>query len=92
MDIYAKIVARIIEQQESIMGPIAIEQAKRVAQLKVDWPQHKIDLSGDPQAAVDMLVEQYKELFGQIAVETCRDAVQTMIAGLPKEQIPSTLK
>ena len=92
MDIYSKIVSKIIEQQESIIGPIAIEQARRVAELKVDWSSRQVDLTGDPQKVVNELVEQYKELFGQIAVETCKDAVQTLIAELPQEKVPQTLK
>lgn len=91
-DLYAQIVAKIIQQQESIIGPIAIEQAKRVAELRVDWPEHQVDFTGDPQAAIDHLVEQYKELFGQIAVEACKDAAGRLITQLPAEKQPHSLQ
>ena len=38
MDVFAQIVEKIIEQQESIIGPDAIQQAKHVIELTIDWP------------------------------------------------------
>lgn len=92
MDIYSKIVEKIIEQQEAIIGPIAVQQAEKVKALTIDWPQHDVGVSGSPQAAIDQLVEQYKELFGQIAVETCKEAAATYLAKLTPEQLPPSLK
>lgn len=91
-DIYKQIVAKIIEQQEAIIGPIAVEQAELVSELTVDWSEHAISISGSPQAAVDDLVEQYKVLFGQIAVETCKEAVAKLLTQLPTEQQPRSLQ
>src|SRR4051812_21111526 len=72
--LFDQIAEKIIEQQEAIIGPVAVEQAKRVTELKIDWPKHDVDISGDPKVAIDDLVEQYKQLFGEIAVETCKEA------------------
>lgn len=91
-DIFSQMVAKIIEQQESIIGPIAVDQAKLVEELSIDWPQHTVSISGSPQTAVDDLVEQYKLLFGQIAVETCKEAVAKLMAQLPADQQPGSLK
>lgn len=91
-DLFGQIASKIIEQQEAIIGPIAVQQAERVSALKIDWPQHDVDVSGNPQAAIDQLVEQYKELFGQIAVETCKEAAATYLAKLPADQLPVSLK
>ena len=91
MDVYAQIAEKIIEQQEDIIGPIAIEQAKLVKILKVNWPQHQVSVTGDPQIAIDQLVGQYKLLFGQIAVETCKEAAEKILAELPSEKRPSSL-
>ncbi|MDB5168989.1 MAG: hypothetical protein JWO41_345 [Candidatus Saccharibacteria bacterium] len=90
--VFDQIVAKIIEQQEAIIGPIAVDRAKLVSELKIDWPQHHIDIEGSPQDAVNELVEQYKELFGQIAVETCKEAVASLLGKLPEDQQPSSLK
>lgn len=84
-------VEKIIEQQELIIGPIAVQQAQLVNELKIDWPHHAVSISGSPQTAVDDLVEQYKVLFGQIAVETCKEAVAQLLAQLPAEQQPKSL-
>lgn len=91
-DIFDQIVEKIIEQQEAIIGPIAVERAKLVQELKINWQQHDIDIEGNPQAAINELVEQYKELFGQIAVETCKEAVANLIGKLPADQQPSSLQ
>ncbi|HSX23530.1 MAG TPA: hypothetical protein VLE74_00295 [Candidatus Saccharimonadales bacterium] len=90
--LFDQIAEKIIEQQESIIGPIAVEQAKQVKELKIDWPQHTVDISGSPKVAIDELVEQYKVLFGQIAVETCKEAVSRYLAQLPANQLPESLK
>jgi hypothetical protein len=90
--LFDQIAEKIIEQQEAIIGPVAVEQAKQVGQLKVDWPQHDVDISGDPQTAINQLVEQYKELFGQIAIETCKEAAARYLSQLPADQVPNSLK
>lgn len=90
--LFDQIAEKIIEQQESIIGPVAVQQAEKVKELKIDWPQHDVDISGNPQAAIDSLVEQYKELFGQIAVETCKEAASRYLSQLPADQQPKSLQ
>jgi hypothetical protein len=90
--VFADIAEKIIEQQEVIIGPIAISQASNISELSIDWPQHVVTFNGDPKAAIDNLVEQYKQLFGQIAVQTCKEAASRFLAELPAEQWPSSLK
>jgi hypothetical protein len=91
MDVYSQIVERIIKQQESIIGPIAIEQAEHVSNLKVDWGKKDIAVSGDGAKVIDDLVNQYKELFGKISVEVCREAAGPLISKLPEGHLPKTL-
>jgi hypothetical protein len=90
--LFDQIVEKIIEQQEAIIGPVAVEQAKQVKELKINWPQHDVDITGNPQAAVDDLIEQYKELFGQIAVQVSKEAVSSILAQLPADQQPKSLQ
>lgn len=92
MDLYAQIVRKIIEEQEQIIGPIAVEQAKRVAHISINWPKHEVKISGDGQIAVDHLVQQYEHLFGQLSIEVCKDVTSHLIAQLPPEKQPKTLK
>jgi hypothetical protein len=91
MDVYAQIVERIIKKQESIIGPIAIEQAEQVHDLKLDWDKHSVAINGDGAKVVDELVDQYKHLFGQTSVEVCREAAEPLISKLPKDKLPKTL-
>lgn len=91
-DVFAQIAEKIIEQQEGIIGPVAVERAKQVSELKIDWPKHAVSITGSAQKAIDELVEQYKELFGQIAVETCKEAASRYLAQLPPDKLPSSLK
>ncbi len=91
-ELFKEMVAKIIEQQEAIIGPMAVQQAQQVSELSIDWPQHSVGITGSPQVAIDDLVEQYKELFGQIAVETCKEAVSKLIQQIPAEQQPKSLQ
>jgi hypothetical protein len=91
MDVYAEIVRKIIEQQEAIIGPLAVEQAKRVKDLRVNWPD-EVKVSGDAQSAIDQLVAQYERLFGRLSVEVCKDATAHLVAQLPPDKQPKTLK
>ena len=92
MDLYAQIAEKIIKQQENIIGPVAIEQAEAVSGLTVDWDKHQVNVSGDGVAVIDHLVEQYKELFGQISVEVCKEAAGGLIDKLPSGKHPKTLE
>ena len=92
MDIYAQIAVKIIKSQEAIIGPVAVEQAQRVPNLRVDWPNEKIGISGDEAKAIDSLVEIYKDLFGQISVEVSKEAAASLIGQLPADEKPEALK
>ena len=92
MDVYAQIVVKIIKSQEAIIGPVAIEQAGRVAGLKVDWPKQSVSLTGDESKVVDKLVEVYKDLFGQISVEVSKEAAASLVGQLPADGLPEALK
>jgi len=91
MDIFGQIVEKIIKEQEDIIGPIALEQAKKVDGLKVDWEKHVISVTGDKKAVLEKLVAQYEHLFGKASVEVCKDAVKRIIGEAPKDQIPQVL-
>lgn len=91
MDIYSQIIERIIKKQESIIGPIAIEQAEHIHNLKVNWGKKDIQVSGNGAKVIDDLVDQYKELFGKISVEVCREAAEPLINKLPEGHLPKTL-
>jgi predicted Zn-dependent protease len=90
-DVFSQIAEKIIEQQEAIIGPVAVEQAKQIQEFAINWPQHDVDINGNPQQAIDELVAKYKELFGQIAVQVSREAAASFLAQLPADQQPKSL-
>jgi hypothetical protein len=92
MDTYAKIAIKIIQEQEGIIGPIALEQANKVAGLSVDWGKHEVAITGDERDVVDHLVAQYEHLFGRASVEVCREAVKDIVISLPQNQRPQSLQ
>lgn len=91
MDILARIVEKIIKEQENIIGPVALEQAKKVPGLTIDWPKHEITLEGNKKEILGKLVEQYEHLFGPASIEVCKDAIKGLVAEAPKDQIPQLL-
>ncbi|EKD65555.1 MAG: hypothetical protein ACD_50C00052G0008 [uncultured bacterium] len=91
MDIFAQIVEKIIREQEGIIGPVALEQARKVQGLNVDWEKHDVRFDGDQKTIVERLVGQYRELFGQASVEVCKDAVKDVLSKIPQDQRPQLL-
>jgi len=92
MDIYGKIVEKIIRAQEGIIGPIALEQARKVPGLKVDLSKNDIKFDGKQKEIIEKLIEQYKGLFGPASVEMCRDAVKGIVSEMKADDLPSSLK
>ena len=92
MEVYSQIAVKIIEQQQTIIGPVAVEQAKAVSGLKVDWDKKEAQVTGDGAVVIDRLVNQYKELFGKISVEVCKEASSKLVSQLSDDQKPKSLK
>lgn len=90
--IFSKIVESIIKEQEALIGPIALEQAKRVGGLSVNLSHHEVVFKGDKSKIIEDLIEQYRDFFGQVSVEVCRHAAKKLISQLPLDQRPALLK
>jgi len=90
--IFPQIAEKIISEQESIMGPIAIERAESIKGLKVNWPKHEISFKGEESNILEELIESYRDFFGQVSVEVCRHAARKLISQLPLDQQPALLK
>lgn len=88
------IVHNIVSQQQSLMGPLAIEQANKVQGLKADYSgQVHIDVKiSDTKNLLLQLVRQYEELFGATSVEVCRDAVRDVHEQISPKDLPDILK
>jgi len=84
-------VEKIIKEQEGIIGPVALEQARKVSGLSFDLKNHKVTFEGNKKEIIEKLVEQYEYLFGQASVEVCKDAVKSMLSKIPQGEIPQIL-
>ena len=89
----ADIVRAIIEHQESIMGPLAVERANNVDGVSADDSGIRIDSHvTDTKKILAQLVGSYQELFGQTSVEVCKDAVRTIHVHISDKDLPDILK
>jgi hypothetical protein len=91
MDIYTQLAEKIIKEQETIIGPIAVEQAGKVPGLKVNMQTEHVTLEGDKKNVLENLVKQYEKLFGLTSIEVCKEAVKSIIAQAPRDQVPQLL-
>jgi hypothetical protein len=93
LTIFDQISVRIIKEQELVIGPVAWEEAKKVSGFHiVDQDKGEVSFDGDPKEVLNRLVTQYSRLFGQVSKEVCKEAVQDLIAELPKEEVPDSLQ
>ena len=91
--IFNQISVRIIKEQALIIGPLAWEEASKVSGFSViDARGEKVSFSGNEKEVIDNLVAQYQHLFGRASREVCKEAVQDLIAEMPPDQIPSSLR
>lgn len=90
MDPLAQAVKNIIKEQQTIMGPIALEQARKVAGLK--FSTDDIEVVGDHKMVLNALINQYARIFGQASVQVCREAFEQYQDKIPVKDIPDILK
>jgi hypothetical protein len=90
-DLYLTIVNNIIRSQEQIIGPVAFDQARKVAGLKIS-SSGEVQIEGNSKEVINNLVEQYEHLFGRASIEVCRDAVKEIKPAPSPEELPDILK
>jgi len=91
MDIYSQIASQIIKDQETIIGPIALEQAKKVQGLEVE-NINDVKIKGNAKNVLAELVGQYVKLFGQASVEVCKGAVHEIKSTVAQGDLPEILR
>ena len=93
MDIFSQIAARIIKEQELIIGPLAWNEAKKVSGLSVTNPATgEITLTGDAKQIIDGLVARYDRLFGRASHEVSREAASALLGDLTPMDVPMSLR
>lgn len=91
MDPYVGAISRIIKEQQSIIGPIAINQANKVIGLSVGGLDD-VKITGDKKEILGNLVTQYAKLFGQASIEVCKEAFSSFADKINPIGIPDILK
>lgn len=91
MDAYATAISKIIKEQQAIIGPIALDQAKKVTGLTVEGA-FDVKITGNKKEVLESLVNQYAKLFGKASIEVCKEAFFEVSEKIPSSDIPDILK
>lgn len=91
MDIYSQAVAEIIKQQQSVIGPLALDQARKVLGLTITDESHFV-ISGNGKEVLTHLVEQYSTIFGRASIEVCKEAVRHLKDQPKRDELPEILR
>jgi hypothetical protein len=93
MDVFNEMAARIIKEQELIIGPVAWKEAAKVDALHVEVKQKTVAIAAENgMQAINDLVSQYEHFFGRAAQEVCKEAAASIIADLNPTEVPSSLR
>ncbi len=90
MDPLSQAVKNIIKEQQTIIGPLALEQAKKIQGLTIKSTDD-IVVTGDHKTVLGNLVSQYARIFGQASVQVCQDAFEQYQDKIPPQEIPEIL-
>lgn len=90
MDPVAQAASKIIKEQQAIIGPVALDQAKKVAGLTISGEDIKV--TGNKKQTLENLVKQFEKLFGKASIQVCKEAFSMYADKIPQTDIPDILK
>lgn len=74
---YQGLLTDLVKKQMVMLGPnVALSKARNVTAITVDAQGQVTAISGDPQSALNQLVQEYMNLSGQIAQATLRSLLE----------------
>lgn len=91
MDPFAKAISNIIKEQQLIIGPVALDQAKKVSGLELSNIDD-VKVTGKGKDVLTSLVNQYSQLFGKASIAVCKEAFEPFSDKIPSSEIPDILK
>lgn len=91
MDPVAQAVSKIIKEQQAIIGPVALDQAKKVTGLTIGSGDD-VKVTGNKKEALGDLVKQFEKLFGRASVQVCKEAFEPFADKISQTDIPEILK
>jgi hypothetical protein len=91
-NVYTELANRIIKEQESLIGPLALNEARKVSGIIVgSGSQENVEVQGDGKEIVGKLVEQYAKFFGKASIEVCKEAISPILSTLKPGDLPEIL-
>jgi hypothetical protein len=90
MDAYTQSVLAVVRAQMSVIGPMALDQARQVKGLKIIDDSH-IQIEGDFKTVMTHLVQKYSYFFGQASIEVCKDAIREINPPINPKLLPDNL-
>ena len=91
--IYNKILSRILQEQETILGSLAWQIAEKISGLNiVNKESFEVTIISNPKTVIDNFVFRCERVFGSFARDASKQAVTFLLAEMPIEDIPERLK
>lgn len=91
MDPYLQAIIKIIKEQQTIIGPVALAQAQKVSGLNI-VSADDVKITGNKKEILGNLVNQYSKLFGKASVQVCKEAFSSFASKIPASDVPDILK
>lgn len=91
MDPVAQAASKIIKEQQAIIGPVALDQAKKVSGIEISGTDD-VKIVGSKKQVLESLVKQFEKLFGKASIQVCKDAFAPFSEKIAVADIPDILK
>lgn len=91
ISVYSTLATNILKSQMMVVGPLAIDQARKVAGISIGTGD-TITIQGNGKELLEKLVQQFEQLFGQASVEACKDAIKESQLSLSPSDLPEILR
>lgn len=93
ISIASTVAQAIVDHQKAIIGPLALEQAKKVPGIVVSSENVEVSTgTEDPTLLIEHLVKKYEELFGKTSIEVCKDAIRELTTPVAPKDLPPILQ
>ena len=91
--IYNKILSRILQEQETILGSLAWQIAEKISGIRIeDKESFKVTIISEPKTVIDNFIFRCERIFGSFARDASKQAVAFLLAEMPMEDVPEKLR
>lgn len=84
----SKIIEKVIEDESDLIGPVALRKAQQVEGIEVDDDGNVENINGDKNEILESVLDAYKGVVGEQAIEATKREVREEIDG----EAPEALK